>query len=118
MPTWALESEAQLRSWLGLQLASVPAQAIDLSRPVPLKYTPEVVTLSPHGTVVRIQCNPVSHVQAQKPALGRVPRTLVGFGRVMEGGKGGRNDSSWGTVERKGAEREQAGGGRLNREGQ
>lgn len=78
--------------------------------------------LSPHGTVVRTQFNPVSHVQAQQLALGRAPRTFMVFGRMMEGAKGGREDSLWGAVERKGAggrRGTEAGGGRsLSREGQ
>lgn len=57
--------------------------------------------LSPHGTVVRTQFNHISHVQAQKLALGRASRTLVVLGGMMEGGKGGRSDFLWGAVDRK-----------------
>lgn len=59
--------------------------------------------LSPHGTIVRIQFNRVSHVQAQKLALGRASRTLVVLGGMMEGGKGGKSESLWDAVDRKGA---------------
>lgn len=71
MPIWAPEAEAWLRSWLGLQMAIILEQAIDLSEPVPPKYIPEAIMLSPPGAAVRTECNRVSHVQTQKLALRR-----------------------------------------------